>query len=440
MLVNFRVKNFKSFKNNTEFSMEATKLKNLKESNTFEVNNIALLKSAVIYGANASGKSNLLDAMNKMKTILISSHSMQKMQTYTHEPFLLNTEFEEKSTLYEIELIINDEMYRYGFEIDKKSIILEEWLYRKKLITRAKETKLFTRVQENITIGANFKEGKKLETKTRADALFLSIVAQFNGDIALNILDWFSLDFQILSSLKSDEFKFSSFETIKDNNYKKDIIKLLKSADVGIYDLDTKKISVEEFLEIHANNKELNGEFLKKIIEEASGEKIDNDDAQKIQTSHMQYDKNNEFKEFKYFDLSFESDGTQRLLALSAPLILVLKKGGVLVIDELDHSMHTDLVKAIIELFNSKEMNPNNAQLIFTTHDTNLLSQELFRRDQIWFTEKDIYGASKLYSLVEYGKGKARDDLVLEKNYLEGKFGAKPHINSLAFEVSIDGE
>jgi AAA15 family ATPase/GTPase len=97
--------------------------------------------------------------------------------------------------------------------------------------------------------------------------------------------------------------------------------------------------------------------------------------------------------------------------------------------------MHTDLVKAIIKLFNSKESNPNNAQLIFTTHDTNLLNQELFRRDQIWFTEKDIYGVSKLYSLVEYGKGKARDDLVLEKNYLEGKFGAKPHISSLAFEV-----
>jgi AAA15 family ATPase/GTPase len=307
MLVNFRVKNFKSFKNNTEFSMEATKLKNLKESNTFKINNISLLKSAVIYGANASGKSNLLDAMNKMKTILISSHSMQEMQTYIHEPFLLNTEFEKESTLYEIELIINDELYRYGFEIDEKSIILEEWLYRKKLVTRAKETKLFTRIQEKITIGTNFKEGKKLETKTRVDALFLSIVAQFNGDISLNILDWFYLDFKILSSLKSDEFKFSSFDTIKDNNYKKDIVKLLKSADVGIYDLDTKKISVEEFLEIHANNKELNGEFLKNFIEEASGEKIDNDDAQKIQTSHMKYDKNNEFKEFKYFDLSFES-------------------------------------------------------------------------------------------------------------------------------------
>jgi hypothetical protein len=149
----------------------------------------------------------------------------------------------------------------------------------------------------------------------------------------------------------------------------------------------------------------------------------------------MQYSHDNSFNGLKSFDLEFESDGTQKLLALSAPIIETLLKGEILVIDELDNSMHTELVNEIIKLFNSKKTNPFNAQLIFSTHDTNLLNQELFRRDQIWFTQKDIYGVSELYSLVEYGKGKTRDDMVLEKNYLDGKFGATPNINGLEYEV-----
>ena len=434
MLVNFRVENFKSFKDLTEFSMEATKLKNLKESNTFETHNISLLKSAVVYGANASGKSNLLDAMKKMKKIILNSVNMQKMKEYPHEPFLLNSENEKKPTIYEIEFIIEDIFCRYGFEINKDAIILEEWLYQRKLESRAKEVKLFHRIRQEISIGTRFKEGKNLEEKTREDALFLSIVGQFNGDFSLKILDWFSY-LGVLSSLKSNDFKFLSFTALDDSKYKEKIVNLIKSSDVGIYDLTTKKVSMDEFLNMHNEHEEIDNQLLKKFIEDASGEKIDKEEARIVQTVHMQYDKSSQFKEFKSFDLTFESEGTQRLLALAAPLILALENGGILIIDELDNSLHTDLVNAIIKLFNSSETNPNNAQLIFTTHDTNLLDQELFRRDQIWFTQKDVYGASELYSLVEYGKGKTRDDMALEKNYLDGKFGAKPHIGLLAIEV-----
>jgi len=171
-------------------------------------------------------------------------------------------------------------------------------------------------------------------------------------------------------------------------------------------------------------------EELRKLIED-----IKKNGLSSIETIHMQYNKTNSFNKFKSFPLGLESDGTQKLLALTAPIIETLQNGEILVIDELDNSLHTELIEAIIKLFNSKETNPNSAQLIFTTHDTNLLNQELFRRDQIWFTQKDIYGASELYSLVEYGKGKTRDDLVLEKNYLSGKFGAVPYIESLNYEV-----
>ena len=436
MLVNFRVENFKSFKDLTEFSMESTKLKNLKDSNTFDINNISLLKSAVIYGANASGKSNFLKAMIRMRQIILNSTNIQQMKNYPHDAFLLNSSTKDKGTMYEMEFIIDTVLYRYGFEIDKNATIIEEWLYHKKIEAKAREVKLFYRKKQNISLGTKFKEGKKLESKVRDNALFLSVVAEFNGENSLKIVNWFFYDFEMLSNLKSDDFKHLTTAVLGDeenSRYKEKIVNLIKNSDTGIYDLKSQKISIDEFINLE-NKYNLDNQLLKKFLEEASGDDLDNEDTTKVMTIHIQYDENNNVTKFKPFDLSFESEGTQRLLALSAPLILALEKGSTLIIDELDNSLHTTLVEAILKLFNSKETNPNNAQLIFTTHDTNLLNQELFRRDQIWFTEKNIYGASELYSLVEYGKGKTRDDLVLEKNYLDGKFGAVPHIGSLNYE------
>ena len=425
MLVNFKVENFKSFKDLTEFSMEATKLKNLKESNTFIINNISLLKSAVIYGANASGKSSLLDAMNRIKGIIKNSVSIEKMDKYQSQPFLLNSKTEDKESFFEIEFIIDKIIYRYGFEISTNSNILKEWLFQKKLQAKARESRLFEREKQNITLGAYFKEGKGLHDKTRENSLFLSVVAQFNGEISNNVLEWFN-KFNIISNIKSDKFKHYSFDKLEDKEFKNKIVTFIKSADIGIYDISKKKISFDELEEQDEKIKKL-PEFLIKELQKNG--------VSTVETQHIQYDENNTFKGLKSFKLDFESDGTQKLLALSAPIIETLLKGEILVIDELDNSMHTELINSIIKLFNSKDTNPNNAQLIFTTHDTNLLNQELFRRDQIWFTQKDIYGASELYSLIEYGKGKTRDDLILEKNYLNGKFGAVPYIDNLEYGI-----
>ena len=206
---------------------------------------------------------------------------------------------------------------------------------------------------------------------------------------------------------------------------KKKILSFIKSADIGISDISKKEISFEELKKDNPNIENLPS-F---IIEDMKKKGL-----LSVETKHIQYTHDNTYNGLKILDLGSESDGTQKLLALSTPIIKALDKGEVLVIDELDNSLHTELLKAIVMLFNSEETNPNNAQLIFTTHDTNLLNQKFFRRDQIWFTEKDIYGATDLYSLVEYGKGKTRDDLELAKNYLKGKFGAIPNI-ALNYEV-----
>ena len=424
MLVNFRVENFKSFKDMTEFSMEATKLKNLRDSNTFDVNNVSLLKSAVVYGANASGKSSLLDGMNRLKNIIENSLDIDKTKHYMAQPFLLNSETEEKETFFEIQFIIDEIIYRYGFEIATDATILKEWLYQKKLQPRAKETRLFQREKQNINLGILFKEGQLLIEKTRENALFLSVVAQFNGKISERIFKWFG-QFNILSNIRSDDFKHYSFDKLENDKFKNKIVDFIKSADIGIYDILKKKISFDDLIQ---ENSEL--EKLPNFIVED----MKKNGLSSIETVHMQYNEVNAFDKFKSFALDFESDGTQKLLALTAPIIETLQNGEILIIDELDNSLHTELVKAIVQLFNSKETNPNNAQLIFTTHDTNLLNQKFFRRDQIWFTDKNIYGNSDLYSLIEYGKGKTRDDLILEKNYLEGAFGAIPHI-ALNYEV-----
>jgi len=418
MLVNFRVENFKSYKNLEEISMEATKLKKLKESNAFNINNISLLKSAVIYGANASGKSSLLDAMRGMKSIIKNSIFPKKSKHYLPKAFLLNTETKNRETFFEIEFIIDEIIYRYGFEIFIDAIILKEWLYQKKLQPKARETHLFTREKSEIILGASFKEGKLLIDKTRKDALFLSVVAQFNGEISNKILNWFN-KFTILSNNPNNGFENNSFDKLEDSEFKDKITNFIKGSDVGIHDILKKQISFDELKKDNPNIEKLPS-F---IIDDMKKKGLST-----IQTIHIQYNMNNEFNQFEVFNLGFESDGTQKLLALSAPILEALTKGEILVIDELDNSLHTELLKAIVMLFNSKETNPNNAQLIFTTHDTNLLNQKFFRRDQIWFTEKDIYGATDLYSLLEYGKGKTRDDLELAKNYQKGKFGAIPHI------------
>lgn len=427
MLLNFKVKNYKSFQDTIEFSMEATKLKNLKDSNTFSKNNVSILKSAIIYGANASGKSNLLNAMTAMKDIVKFSTDIEKQKHYRHHPFLLNCDSEQEPTMFEISFIIDELLYIYGFEINPNSEINSEWLYQKKLKKYAQKTELFIRNNKEINIGASFGEGKGIFDKTRKNALFLSVVAQFNGKISQEILDWFDI-FNIVSNIDNEDYKYYSFSKLDDNEFKDKIVSFVKSADTGITGIHRSHV---DFSKIQEQLKEDGIDDLPEELVSNLKEK----GLETIETTHMQYDNEKNFTQLKTFNINFESVGTQKLLALSGPIIEVLENGEILIIDELDNSMHTDLVEAIIKLFNSSETNPKNAQLIFTTHDTNLLNQELYRRDQIWFTEKNIYGASDLYSLIEYGKGKIRDDLALEKNYRDGKFGGKPHITSLVYEV-----
>lgn len=422
MLIEFSVGNYRSFKEQVTFSMVAANLvakdKKLDENNVFEVDNdLKLLKSAAIYGANASGKSNLATALNFMKWFMInSSKETQSTEKIGVERFKLSTETEAKPSFFEIVFLMNGKRYRYGFEatIDK---VVSEWLF---YVPKLKETKLFERKLDKISVSKTYK-ADGIQQKTRQNALFLSVSAQFNVQIAEKILDCLANRVKLVSGLHDSGYQGYTVSCLTNNKNKDEIFQLLKKLDLGFGD-----IKVEES-EITADSfpRELPDEIKNYIlnIKNVSRKVIS------VQTMHQKFDGEGNPVSTEIFDLQDqESEGTQKVFALAGPLVDTLKKGKVLIIDEFDARIHPLISRAIVELFNSNETNPNNAQLIFMTHDTNLLNNKLFRRDQIWFTEKNRYGATDLYSLAEY---KIPDDASFENDYIQGRYGAIPYIGNL---------
>lgn len=423
MLIDFTVENYKSIKDSMTFTMEATAIKD-HSKNIFEDGKKNLLKSAVIYGPNASGKSNLLNAMNFMRDFITYSATEYKQNdTIDVEPFELNSHTENQPSLFEITFVSNKIRYRYGFRLDN-NIVHDEWLFQ----TKVRETKLFIRTKQEFDLSTSFSEGRLIvkEDKTRENALFLSVVAQFNGNISNEISNWFN-QFNITSNVNNNKFEHYTLNMLKEQTHKSKILKLLLSVDMGIKDVEMQTTDVEY---------EKVPFVIQKMIKDDKAEKSKITQSEII-TKHMQYDEQNEYIGDIEFKLKNESTGTKKFLLLAGPIVETLDNGEILVIDELDNSFHTQMTEFIIELFNSKETNPKKAQLIFATHDTNLLTHKLFRRDQIWFVEKNIYGESEIFSLIDFG---ARKDTSLEKNYLEGKFGGVPHIYNLYAESIDNGD
>jgi len=420
MIVEFTVGNFLSFKENKTLSLEATSITEYKES-TFKAGNYKLLKSAVLYGANSSGKSNFIKAMSIMKRIVMTSVEKTSASKFEIVPFLLNTNTENKPSYFELVFLINNTRYRYGFEIDNKSVH-GEWLFK---LVDDKEVPLFIREENGIGVTENFDEGAGLESKTRENALFLSVVDQLNGEISGIIINWFN-DWETISGLSHDNYRGVTFALLDKKKSKNRLLDFFKDLDLGFEQLKFRK---EKFQESLLPN-DLPSEMLNDIINDLQGKTI-----ARINTIHKKFDGKGNQVGVRDFDLrNQESSGANKIIDISGPIFDTLLGGGVLVIDELDAKLHPLMTAAITNLFNSPEYNTNNAQLIFATHDTNLLSYGRFRRDQIYFLEKDKYKASDLYSLIEYKEDdsnkKIRKDRSFEKDYINGRYGAIPFIGN----------
>ncbi len=418
MLIEFSVENYKSFKDCVTFSMVAANLrsknKKLDENNIFHYKkSMDLVKVAAVYGANASGKSNLIRAFRFMRRFVInSSKESQAEEEIDVENFRLCTETKKMPSSFESIFVVDDVRYRYGFELDRKKIH-SEWLYRAK----ERETNLFMREGDDFSLKGTFSEGRGLETKTRKNALFLSVCAQWNGAISTDILKWFRSCVTI-SGLDDLEYKPLTIKMFEARDIKERILSFIREFDFGIDNLSMKSSPLT------AEN--LPMDLPDAVLGFRSGEKLD---ITVINTIHKKYDGKGRYAGEEVFNLEKnESEGTQKAFSFSGPLLDALSNGKVLIVDELDARFHPTITKAIVQMFHGKNYNPKNAQLVFATHDTNLLDNRFFRRDQIWFAEKNKFGATDLYSLVEF---KVRNDASFGKDYIDGKYGAVPFIGGI---------
>jgi len=415
MLLEFTIGNFKSFREKAALSLAATSDDSLEEANVGTLDSgVRVVKGAGIYGANAGGKSNFIEAITLFRHLVqTSSKESQLGQPIPVRPFRLNSESAKAPTFFEVIFLKNGVRYRYGFEATQAAVI-SEWLFSQQGSIR--ETCLFTREAGNIRPRQGFKEGNGLQERTRPNALFLSVVAQFNGPLAGEVVNFIE-QFQTISGALSFQYIGYTAGLLNVEYYGKAIRELLRLADTGIADLIREDIDKEHFLQLLP--KELPSQLRDLLASNPSATAI-------LRTVHQCFDSKGHQAGTVEFDMmNEESNGTRQFLAFAGPFLHTLREGAVLAVDELDASLHPLLTKQLVGLFNSSA-NRRSAQLIFATHDLALLNPKRLRRDQIWFVEKDELGASTLFSLDEI-KG-VRKDANFEKEYLVGQFGGVPRV------------
>ena len=415
MLIEFRFKNFRSFRDETKLSMVASTDKTLPE-NKMSLTGFggrSLVRSAVVYGANAAGKSNLIAAMQALLAFINTSTDRKINSPIEITPFLLLAEQNAEPSEFEITFIDHEKVrYQYGFQVNTKQVV-REWLvvYPKGLPQTWFERENNKDGTPTWYFGRNLKgKNGQLAELTRPDVLFLSNAARLNHGQLLGVLKWIQKSFLVIGDSDDNLFFriYSAFLAKEDKKVQERIRGLLNVADVGISDFEIREEPQKE----------------KEPYEEIPVEMRGQTPSLERLSVFMQHTIGSE--KSIVFPIEDESRGTQRLFALGGPLADILENGWTLFVDELDASLHPLLVRYLVELFHNSKINPIGAQLIFNTHDTTLLDGGLFRRDQIWFVEKDRQGCSHLYPLLDYSP---RKDESLAKGYLLGRYGAIPFLS-----------
>lgn len=419
MLIEMSVANFRSLNGAQTFSLVKGKGDELAVSNSFKVasvNELELLRSAAIYGPNASGKSNFLRALQTMKHVVLeSATSRQRGDRLPVTPFRLSPETRQAPSEFEVTFLVEGVRYQYGFSATPEQIH-EEWLLA---YPKGRAQRWFTRVwmaEQNRfewELGNNLTGEKQLWQKsTRDNALFLSTAVQLNSEQLQPVFDWFKSKLR-LANVGGWGPLFSA--KLCESEEKSKVMDFLNAADINIDDImiETRPFDLNELPD------EMPESLRNMIAGEMKGEKI-----REIKTIHKDSEGNSVI-----FDFDDESDGTQKLFSFAGPWIDSLENGHVLFIDELHDNLHPRLVRFLVELFHNPKINSKNAQLVFTTHETSILNQEVFRRDQVWFCEKDATQASKLYPLTDFSPRKGRENLELA--YLSGRYGALPFVKNI---------
>ncbi len=422
MLVEFSITNFKSIKTKQTFSMMKAKGDELENSNCFVpegLSNLSLLKSAAIYGANAAGKSNFIEAMSIMSGIVVESASeLQRGDELPVEPFKLDPLSRQSSTDFEVVFISLGIRYQYGFTATKTRIT-EEWLIA---FPKGRAQHWFARLWDDKNEIYSWDMGNALKGKknlwmesTRSNALFLSTAVQLNSQQLQGVYDWFDNTVRTTTVAGwTPGFTIGLCDSNPENKVK--VLNLLKAADIDIQDINFNKKMFDD----RDLPDDLPIELKQKIAKDMKGKEIFNE----LQMMHE-----DSTGVLVAFDFDDESDGTQKLFSFAGPWLDTLKCGNVLFVDELHDNLHPKIVQFLVQLFHDSETNPNNAQLVFTTHETTILNQDMFRRDQIWFCEKRNDHATSVYPLTDFSPRKKRENL--ELSYLAGRYGAVPCVRKL---------
>ena len=436
MLIDFSFANYLSFAEEVCFSMMASNTVKECQDDIASVNNVwkndegtlRLLKSAAIYGANGSGKSTVVSAMADFRSLILYSFINERIVPNVSEKFFrFSVDGSSNPVSMQMIFMAKGTRYRLGFQL-KGGQIITEWLFSLPA-NAVKESYCYKRELSDIKVnGRIFKGANGIAQKTRRDSLFISTCAQFNVEIAIVVKEWFSKRFNILSG-QDDTMAFTADEFMNDEVIRKNIINVINLVDDNIKSIDVKESLVED--------KDIQAEENKRLAEALSRIRNIGPLPHRIKKVEI-FARHNVYSGHEAVSntsLPFEAEslGTVRLFSFLGPWFDTLRNGGVLIIDEFGLSLHTKLSIELLKLF-SALTNPLGAQLIITTHDTNLLRRDLLRRDQIWFAEKDEQGKSDLYSLVEYKINQAtsvRNDASFSKDYLLGRYGAIPYFGNL---------
>ncbi len=417
MLIRFAVSNFLSIKAREEISFVASRLKEKRNAiaDLPGMGSEALLPCAIIYGANASGKSNLLAAISFMRHQVLMSHSRNSPEGgLSIRKFLLDSKFEKMPTAVEVDFLFEGVRYEFGFEATEDGFTAE-WLFS---YPEGRRRKIYNRTDlGQISFGSSLKGQKQvISDLMRPNSLFISTAIQNNHDFLTKISKFF-VGLLTVDKLSVEEHTIDRVSEIDART-----IGFLKAIGTGVVDYRQRSIEFEDDV----------ASMIEELFQWADKHGPKNDAKspikrperrEEIELAHVSTDGSQVF-----FRPSMESSGTRRLLVLLNSVFKALDDGLVVIVDELDASLHTHAIECIVELFANRTLNRKNAQLIAATHDTNLLNSEHLRRDEIWFSEKSRDGASKYYSLSDI-RSRQHDDF--ESGYLQGRYGAIPYSGSI---------
>jgi len=421
MLIEFRAKNFRSIREEQCLSLVASKDTAHSETHLISSGIPSLphmVRSAVVYGANASGKSNLINAMAFMQSVVATSATqMREGQRFNFQPFRLDSESVEQPSEFEISFIDQGVRYQYGFAI-LPDRIAEEWLF---VYKTSKPQMWFSRIINPETTKDDYKFGSHLtgqrklwQESTRSNALFLSKAVDLNSESLRPIYLWITQKLNIIAAGQQPMEDFSINHAQSDDG-REEILKFLAAADLSIAEFSLEKRKMKQ-VGFHIED----GQPPVQLVEEV----------EKTMPLFLHKAEGGSAT----FELQDESSGTQRLFAFAGPVLDALNRGSVLVVDELDSSLHAKMVRYLVAVFQTTEINKTGGQLVLTTHDTSLLSTDIFRRDQIWFVEKNRAQATKLYPLTDFSPRKHE---AIERGYLMGRYGALPFLKNLDCEGGV---